>query len=344
MPTQTPMLPLRTLRQKGPYFVRFSPVTSTAIRVIAPARLHLGFLDLNGAIGRRYGSIGLAVDRPSTDLTLAQAREHSASGYEGERALALVQKFARQQQGQGYAVDIREAIPAHAGLGSGTQLALAIGAAVAKLEGRNLSAGELASLGERGARSGIGLSAFACGGFIIDGGRGSLDAPPPLTLRADFPEDWRIMLILDEGSAGVSGEAEATAFADLPEFPQSAAAHICHLVLMKLVPGMKEADIAAFGSALTEIQDIVGGHFASKQGGSKWTSDAVGRLASRMRDAGATGVGQSSWGPTGFAFVESAKAADRLYHSLIGDAKADRLDIVIARGRNTGATIEAVKK
>ena len=44
-----------------------------------------------------------------------------------------------------------------------------------------------------------------------------------------------------------SGEAEATAFADLPEFPQSAAAHICHLVLMKLVPGMKEADIAAFG-------------------------------------------------------------------------------------------------
>jgi len=324
--------------------VRFSPVTSTAIRVIAPARLHLGFLDLNGAIGRRYGSIGLAVNHPSTDLTLTQAREHSASGYESERALALVQKFASQQHGQGYAVDIREAIPAHAGLGSGTQLALAIGAAVAKLEGRDLSAGELALLGERGARSGIGLSAFACGGFIIDGGRGALDAPPPLTLRADFPEDWRVMLILDEGRAGVSGEAEATAFADLPEFPQSAAAHICHLVLMKLVPGMKEADIAAFGSALTEIQDIVGGHFASKQGGSKWTSDAVGRLASRMRDAGATGVGQSSWGPTGFAFVDGAKAADRLYHSLIEDAKADRLDIVIARGRNTGATIEAVKK
>ena len=338
------MLPLRMLRQKGPYFVRFSPVNSTAIRVIAPARLHLGFLDLNGAIGRRYGSIGLAVNHPSTDLTLTQAREHSASGYESERALALVQKFASQQHGRGYAVDIREAIPAHAGLGSGTQLALAIGAAVAKLEGRDLSAGELALLGERGARSGIGLSAFACGGFIIDGGRGALDAPPPLTLRADFPEDWRVMLILDEGRAGVSGEAEATAFADLPEFPQSAAAHICHLVLMKLVPGMKEADIAAFGSALTEIQDIVGGHFASKQGGSKWTSDAVGRLASRMRDAGATGVGQSSWGPTGFAFVDGAKAADRLYHSLIEDAKADRLDIVIARGRNTGATIEAVKK
>ena len=338
------MPPLRMLVQKGPRFVRFSPVTSTAIRVTAPARLHLGFLDLNGAIGRRYGSIGLAVDRPVTDLTLTQDREHSASGFESERALALLQKFATQQQGRGYAVNISEAIPAHAGLGSGTQLTLAIGAAVAKLEGRELSAADLAALGERGARSGIGLSAFACGGFIIDGGRGSLDAPPPLTLRADFPEDWRVMLILDEGLAGVSGEAEATAFADLPEFPQSAAAHICHLVLMKLVPGMKESDINAFGSALTEIQDIVGGHFASKQGGSKWTCDAVGRLASRMRDEGATGVGQSSWGPTGFAFVDNAKAADRLYHSFIEEAKADRLDIVIARGRNTGASIEAMRK
>jgi predicted sugar kinase len=61
-----------------------------------------------------------------------------------------------------------------------------------------------------------------------------------------------------------------------------------------------------------------------------------------MREKGATGIGQSSWGPTGFAFVESTKAADRLYDSLIEDAKAHQLDIVIARGRNTGARIETV--
>lgn len=318
-------------------------MTSAAIRVTAPARLHLGFLDLNGAIGRRYGSIGLAVDRPATDLTVREAPEHAANGPESERALALVQKFAGRGSGHGYAVDVHQAIPAHAGLGSGTQLALAIGAAIDRLEGHELSASALAALGDRGARSGIGLSAFSCGGFIVDGGRGREDAPPPLTLRTDFPEDWRVMLILDQGSTGVSGDAEATAFADLPEFPQSAAAHICHLVLMKLVPGLRESDIAAFGSALTEIQEIVGGHFASKQGGSIWTSAAVGRLASRMRDQGATGVGQSSWGPTGFAFVDSPKAADRLYHSLVEDAKADRLEIQIARGRNVGASLEAVR-
>jgi len=323
--------------------VRPFPATSAAIRVAAPARLHLGFLDLNGDLGRRYGSIGLSIDRPSTELTVATADQHSASGQESQRTLALVRKFAGEQPGKGYAINVSEAIPAHAGLGSGTQLALAIGAAVAAIEGRTLSAADIASLGERGARSGIGVEAFTSGGFIIDGGKGKTDRPPPVTLRSDFPPEWRVMLILDPRNAGVSGEAELTAFAGLPPFPETSAAHICHLVLMKLMPGLKEGDIGTFGSALTEIQEIVGAHFATKQGGSAWTSKAVGHLASRMRELGATGIGQSSWGPTGFAFVDSQKAAERLYHSLNEDAKGDGLEILIAHGRNSGARIETMR-
>jgi beta-ribofuranosylaminobenzene 5'-phosphate synthase len=329
--------------KKGPSYVRPFPATSAAIRVTAPARLHLGFLDLNGELGRRYGSIGLSIDRPSTELTLAKADRHSATGPESQRAVALLRKFVGESHDNAYAITVSEAIPAHAGLGSGTQLALAVGSAVARIEGRELSAADLAALGDRGARSGIGLEAFRSGGFIIDGGKGKEDRPPPVTLRSDFPVEWRVMLILDPRNAGVSGEAETTAFAGLPPFPEASAAHICHLVLMKLVPGLKEEDLGAFGSALTEIQEIVGGHFAAKQGGSAWTSKAVGQLAARMRELGATGIGQSSWGPTGFAFVESQKAAERLYHSLNEDAKRVGLEIHIARGRNSGATIETLR-
>jgi len=323
--------------------VRPFPASSAAIRVTAPARLHLGFLDLNGDLGRRYGSIGLSIDRPATELAVARADQHSATGHESERALALIRKFTGERPDNGYAINITEAIPAHAGLGSGTQLALAIGAAVAALEGRELSAADIASLGERGARSGIGVEAFTSGGFIIDGGKGKTDRPPPVTLRCDFPAEWRVMLIFDRSNAGVSGEAEVSAFAGLPPFPESSAAHICHLVLMRLMPGLKEQDITAFGSALTEIQEIVGGHFASKQGGSAWTSKAVGNLALRMRELGATGIGQSSWGPTGFAFVDSQKAAERLYHSLYEEAKGVGLEILIAHGRNSGARIETLR-
>jgi beta-ribofuranosylaminobenzene 5'-phosphate synthase len=313
----------------------------TSVRVRAPARLHLGFLDMNGALGRRFGSIGLAVDRPATRLTVTKSNTNSASGAESARSLKLAKTFNRGD-GSGYAIDVEDAIPAHAGLGSGTQLALAIGTAIARLEGRELTALELAGVGERGMRSGIGLAAFTGGGFLVDGGRGSRDRAPPLTLRSDFPEDWRVLLMLDPSRAGVSGDAEKKAFEGLPEFPESAAAHICHLVLMKLVPGIKEHDIKAFGEALTEIQQMVGGHFAAKQGGSPWTSPAVGRVAARMQALGATGIGQSSWGPTGFAFIDGDEAAVRLYHSLVEEAKADGVEIVIARGRNAGARIETV--
>jgi beta-ribofuranosylaminobenzene 5'-phosphate synthase len=319
--------------------VRPKIATSSTVRVRAPGRLHLGFLDMNGALGRRFGSIGLAIDRPATRITVNRATSNAASGAESARAFKLAQVFSRGQT-SGYQIHVDEAIPAHAGLGSGTQLALAIGTAIARLEGRELAAQDLAGLGSRGARSGIGLAAFGSGGFLVDGGRGSNQKPPPVTLRCDFPDEWRILLMLDPSRAGVSGDAEKKAFETLPEFPEATAAHICHLVLMKMVPGLKEHDIAAFGGALTEIQAIVGSHFAPGQGGSAWTSPAVGRVAERMKDLGATGIGQSSWGPTGFAFVDGDEAAVRLYHSLVDEAKGDGVEIVIARGRNTGARVD----
>ncbi len=109
--------------------------------------------------------------------------------------------------------------------------------------------------------------AFESGGFIVDGGRGANERTPPILMRAEFPEAWRILLVIDANTAGVHGDAEAKAFAALPPLPAAAAAHVCRLVLMQLAPGMIEADIATFGAAVTEIQAIVGGHFAAAQGG-----------------------------------------------------------------------------
>src|SRR6202035_3311578 len=50
--------------------------------VFAPARLHLGFLDLNGGLGRRFGGLGLAIDRPATRLTLRRAAAPAVEGVE----------------------------------------------------------------------------------------------------------------------------------------------------------------------------------------------------------------------------------------------------------------------
>ena len=66
------------LHAKGPAREQAQP--SGAVRVIAPARLHLGFLDLNGSLGRLFGSIGLAIDRPRTELVLKRARAFNGRG------------------------------------------------------------------------------------------------------------------------------------------------------------------------------------------------------------------------------------------------------------------------
>ena len=66
-----------------------SPVS---LSVSAPARLHLGFLDLNGGLGRRYGSVGLAVDAPSTEIIASLADDFEAVGPEQQRVLQLLKR------------------------------------------------------------------------------------------------------------------------------------------------------------------------------------------------------------------------------------------------------------
>jgi len=311
-----------------------------AIHVSAPARLHLGFVDLNGSLGRTYGSLGLALDRPVTELVVSDAPDFSAEGPERARAGEALRRFAAlHAPGKSFSVKVQQAIPAHAGLGSGTQLALAIGAAVLRLTGGRATVRSLGEVVERGARSAIGITAFERGGFIVDGGRGASTRPPPTVVRLEFPSDWRAILVLDPRDVGVHGEKETVAFQALPAFPESLAGHLCRLTLMRLLPGLVEHDLAAFGAALSEIQSIVGDHFSAAQGGTPWSSPPVGRIVRRLGEAGATGLGQSSWGPTGFAFLPDEAAAQRLYSSLVEEAKAEGLELTIVQGRNTGAVL-----
>lgn len=340
-------MPLANARQTPSATEGSSPpvqarTTTGAAHIVAPARLHLGFLDLNGGLGRRFGSIGLAIDQPCTDLILTRSPTLSAYGPDNERALAALERFVTALSlDRSYRVDIQSAIPPHSGLGSGTQLALAVGAALAVLEGLNHGPDTLGEMVNRGARSAIGIASFTDGGFIVDGGRGSQAKAPPILMRTAFPDTWRILLILDRSAAGVHGEAETKAFSTLAPLPEVAAGHVCRLVLMQLVPGMIESDIAIFGAAISEIQSIIGGHFAAAQGG-PWTSAAVGRIAGALKSAGAYGIGQSSWGPTGFAFAPTQEIACRLYESVIEDARAEGLEILIGRGRNRGASVERI--
>lgn len=326
---------------------RVEHAPDVAVRVEAPARLHLGFIDPSATLGRRYGSLGVAIDSLATQLHLSGSSDDSFSSGETASA-ALVSRMrehiATLRQATGRHSPLRVALeatpPAHAGFGSGTQLALAIGRAFAAANGLDISTTTLAEMLARGARSGVGVAAFDHGGFILDGGPGAHGNVAPLISRLEFPADWRIVLAIDVRQSGLHGKAEASAIANLPSFDKALAANIAHETLMRMLPALADREFEPFADSLTRIQQSLGDYFAPAQGGSMFTSDDVGRFLGWVQRHFRAGIGQSSWGPTGFAFVASADVAD----CIVDEARAahvvtDHLQLRVVRGRNRGAVV-----
>jgi beta-ribofuranosylaminobenzene 5'-phosphate synthase len=281
--------------------------------VEAPSRLHFGVLDLHGGLGRRFGGMGAAIPTPSLLVEAARADEVEVDGADAERAAGFARRIlALYGQPGGVRLRVHRAIPSHVGLGSGTQLGLAIARAVAELYELPTATRELARAVDRGRRSAIGTWAFESGGFILEGGRRpGTDDVAPLLARYEIPPTWRYVVVIPSAAPGLSGDAEADAFRRLPTPDLHEVEHVAHLVLMRLLPGLVERDLEAFGGALSEIQRITGGWFAGAQG-SIFAPGPTGPLIERLASAGALGVGQSSWGPTAYAIVDGAERGREL--------------------------------
>jgi beta-ribofuranosylaminobenzene 5'-phosphate synthase len=314
--------------------------TPESITVFAPARLHLGFIDLTGGPGRRFGSLGLALDDIGTRVHARAARSFSVSGEDAPRAQRHLAKLRRQLKlQQAVALTIEQTLQPHSGLGSGTQLALAVGTAAAKLNALEISPRRIADLLDRGNRSGIGLGAFEYGGFLVDGGRGALPGAPPLISRLHFPDEWRVILLFDPNAQGLHGTNEARAFRELAPFPQEQAGELAHAVLLRALPAIAEKDLATFGAAINLIQQVIGDYFASAQGG-RYISARVGEALTWMQGEGVQCAGQTSWGPTGFAIVASEEQAKELLKSAARRLRGAGLEHKLCRVRNSGASVE----
>jgi len=310
------------------------------VTVRASARLHFGMLDLRGALGRRFGGMGAAVPEPSLLLEASPASELCAEGPEAERVLDFARRYLDAHGlAVGASLRVLRALPAHAGLGSGTQLALATARALAELHGLPTDAAQLARAVGRAQRSAIGTWVFAGGGFVLEGGRrAGSDAPGPLLARLPVPEAWRCVLAVPRAAPGVSGDAEAAAFARLPPPPERDVERVAHLVLMQLLPALADGELAAFGEALTAVQQITGRWFAPAQGGA-FAPGASAELVRRMAEWGAAGVGQSSWGPAVYGIVAGEDAAQALAARVRAATGDDGL--VFAGGfSNEGAKVE----
>ena len=201
------------------------------------------------------------------------------------------------------------------GLGSATQALVGVALAICKVYGIDETVRELAKMVGRGGTSGIGVGAIQYGGFILDGGhlfrRGYDNSkteytpssssagvePPPILLHQDFP-DWDILVTVPLGE-GASGLREGTLFKVVCPVPLDEVRHMCHIVIMQLLPAIMEKDIGAFGNGMEEFQKL-GFKVFELRAQTKLLYDCL----QFLRENGGIGVGMSSWGPALFSFGE----------------------------------------
>ncbi len=314
------------------------------VTVATGSRLHLGFTNLSDDLGRCYGSLGVALDRPSTTVVVEERDGPDVVGGDPEAIRAWKRRF-----GEHYGVDpdvcleVRESIPRHVGLGSGTQLALAIGfglATVCRIDARTR---DVAVAMGRGRRSGIGVAAFQSGGFVIDAGHRKTspecDTPSTIVWRRDFPTDWCFVVAVPEVARGFSGRSEEGIFEALSPSVR-VSEEICRVTQLQLLPALVEHDIEQFGRALTAIDRKTGRYFAEVQHG-LYSDGAASETIEALLRAGALGAGQSSWGPAVYGLVEErgAGALEAAVRAFLAE-HGTRASVFVSRGRNTEARVE----
>ncbi|MFH0916479.1 MAG: beta-ribofuranosylaminobenzene 5'-phosphate synthase family protein [bacterium] len=317
------------------------------VSVTTGSRLHIGFTNLSKDAGRYCGSIGVALDYPCTSVVMAKRVDLVVAGDHPEQTVAWIRRFSEHFDVEPRAhVDVRESIPQHVGLGSGTQLALAVGVGLATLHGVKASVQDVALAMTRGKRSGIGIAAFQTGGFIIDAGHklggSGVHAPASVVWRQDFPPDWCFVVAIPGSGKGLNGPGEEGVFAALSASVR-VSEEICRLTHLKLMPALVEKDIEEFGCALTDIDRKTGLYFSDVQGG------IYGGIVARetidvMLQAGACGGGQSSWGPAVYGLVDEGRARPveeevrRFFQEKGGEGS-----VFVAHGRNSGAHVEVTR-
>jgi len=163
----------------------------------------MGFIDLSGSLGRHFGSIGVALNEINTRLSVTSGEQLTITGPAAQRAEKCVAMLCQALNvSDKLNITIEAAIPEHVGLGSGTQMSMAIGAALNEFYGLGLTVRDIAAVTDRGLRSGIGIGVFEQGGLVVDGGRGEKTITPPVLSHMDVPEDWRFILVLTSEAKG----------------------------------------------------------------------------------------------------------------------------------------------
>jgi len=286
------------------------------------------------------------IDWPRIEISFSLADEDSLDCPDALREKVIQSRESyranvAQNQCPAVRIHVEAEAALHSGLGTGTQLAMSVAHGLDYVYGHQHPIEQLAGFVGRGKRSALGVHGFQRGGFMVDGGKRQDDDLGALVANCAVSPDWRVLLITPPDVQGLSGSAEEVAFQELAEMPVEVSNSLCRLVLMEILPALQETDLPAFSQAIYEYGAQVGDYFAPIQGG-RYADPRMRTLVDWLREHDIQGVGQSSWGPSIFAFCESAAQASYVKSLILQESHDEYCRMEIVHPLNSGAKFAPV--
>ena len=281
------------------------------VRISTGSRLHFGLLDTV----RPFGGVGVMTAYPATEVFVSSADEFHCTERFRSRIGPIAKKIGQRiglTELPACRVKVVSTAPSHCGLGSGTQLALAVAEGICchqKLEvDQPTLANELAC---RGRRSVVGTHGYWQGGLIYESAKEVVGSDFNSIKESVFlPLTWRVAVLRPtDHVVSVSGEQERKKFAELLPASEETGAELRRLICKEILPAATQADFRRFAINTRDYNELSGQLFASVQGG-PYNGIAVSRVIHWLRDFGVLGYGQSSWGPGIFVWFASQAEAD----------------------------------
>ena len=266
------------------------------VKIVANSRLHFGFLNLKSSSPYSYGGMGLSIAKHPTILRVSRA-----SKFESNLKKTLRDKIftflCNNSLSKKIRIDCIESPQKHIGLGTGTQLILAIEEAISKFYRFN----ENINFFKRNYRSGVGINSYKNGGFIVDSPKNNL-LTNEIIFKAKFPKEWKIILLFDSKAKGLHGSSENRFFS--ADTTISLRKKLSDLTLNEIIPSIIYKDFDTFARSLTKFQELNSLFYSSIQK-SSYLSHDIHKVIKKISMKFNVAAGQSSWGPTSYMLIES---------------------------------------
>jgi beta-ribofuranosylaminobenzene 5'-phosphate synthase len=305
---------------------------SERVFVETGSRLHAGFYYAGNEWNVNWGSAGFYIKDPSFVAEFSHGNNEIIGPDFISNKVITISKLLNVE---GYKVKVLSYIPEHVGLGSGTQIDLAIFNAFKRLFNLKVDKSDLIKKLNIGIFSGIGYLLFYNGGFAADSGSPSKIEPKPL-IQIKIPEKWRFVYVIPELRRGLTFNEEENIMKN-PWNPSEGVKKLMSYGLLRLATGIIREDIEDTLEGLRMMQEGTGIYFSKIQGG-QFRED-VAKITSELWRSRMI-MAQSSWGPTLYTIARDNEAegdADlikQVLHELRINGK-----VYISEPRNIGFAI-----